>query len=178
MASQKTLNLQDLQEHLKARLEAAQKEVGTISSWLAVECGDDRFLLPLEQSGEIFPWSGGVQPVPYTHAWFLGVASLRGVLTGVVDISRLLGANPTRSEQALSAANLLTFSHVLEVNAALLIDHLAGLRGVDDFAASEEASSEAPGWFGSVYYDVIGTRWQELNLQALSQDPTFLGIGA
>jgi len=119
-----------------------------------------------------------VQPVPYTHAWFLGVASLRGVLTGVVDISRLLGSHPTRSEQALSTANLLTFSHVLEVNAALLIDHLAGLRGVDDFAASEEASSEAPGWFGSVYYDVTGTRWQELNLQALSQDPTFLGIGA
>jgi len=177
MAMQPTLNLQDLQAHLAARLLAAQEEAGAVSSWLAVECGGSHFLLPLEQSGEIFPW-GGVQPVPYTHNWFLGVASLRGVLTGVVDISRLLGTNPVRSEQALSETSLLTLNHVLEVNSALLIDRLAGLRGVEDFASSEEAPSNAPPWFGSTYYDVTGTQWQELDLQALSQDPVFLGIGA
>jgi len=177
MALQQPLKLKDFQERLAARLVAAEKETGTVSSWLAVECGDSRFLLPLEQSGEIFPF-GGVQPVPYTHPWFLGVASLRGVLTGVVDITRLLGIHVVRSEKELAETSLLTLGSTLEVNVALLIDRLAGLRGMEDFASSEEAGDNVLPWFASAYYDIAGTRWQELNLQILAQDPDFLNIAA
>ncbi len=55
---------------------------------------------------------------------------------------------------------------------------LAGLRGTDAFVASEPPAEDAPSFFGSTYIDAEGHRWQELNLQALSQNNAFLSISA
>lgn len=167
--------LKELQTRLAARLQAARSEGVAISSWLAVESAGRRLLLPLSQAGEIFPWSG-VQRVPYTQPWFLGVANLRGSLRGVVDLAMLLGAAPLRTEQTLAEASLLTLGEALEVNAALLVERLAGLRNADAFAASEPAPEDGPGYLGACYIDAQGERWQEVDLQALAQHPTFLAI--
>jgi twitching motility protein PilI len=169
--------LRALQIRLADRLQAAKTEGLTVSSWLAVESAGQFYLLPLGHAGEIFPWSA-VQPVPYTQKWFLGVANLRGGLAGVVDLARLLGAAPMRSEQALAEASLLAFNAALEVNAALLVDRLAGLRGTEAFVSSEPPGEDAPAFFGTTYLDSSGLRWQELNLQVLSQHPEFLSISA
>ena len=64
------------------------------------------------------------------------------------------------------------------VNAALLVDRLAGLRGTDAFVSSEPPAEDSPSFFGTTYIDSSGTRWQELNLQILSQHPAFLSISA
>ena len=168
--------LRELQTRLAGRLQAAGEGV-SVSSWLAVEAAGQRYLMPLGQSGEIFAWPG-VQAVPYTQPWFMGVANLRGTLVGVVDLAALLGQGGTRSEQALGETSLVAFNAALEINAALLVDRLSGLRGLDAFAASEPASPQAPAYFGATYIDSQGQRWQELTLQTLSQHPAFLGIGA
>jgi len=168
--------LKELQTRLAARLQAARGEGAFVSSWLAVECAGRNYLLPLGQAGEIFSWSG-VQTVPYTQPWFLGVANLRGALTGVVDLAALLGAAAQpRTEQALAESSLLALNASLEVNAALLVDKLAGLRSGDAFAASEPPEPSAPAYFGAIHLDAQGVRWQEIDLQALSQHPVFLGI--
>lgn len=169
--------LKEFQTRLAVRLQAARDEAVSVSSWLAVESAGRHFLLPLAQSGEIFPWAG-VQSVPYTQPWFLGVANLRGTLTGVVDLAGLLGAVQPRSEQALLESSVLALNGALEVNAALLVDRLAGLRSTQAFVASEPPEAGAPAYFGSAYVDEQGTRWQELNLQALSRHPAFLSISA
>ncbi|MBS0389857.1 MAG: chemotaxis protein CheW [Proteobacteria bacterium] len=169
--------LKEFQSRLAQRLQAARDESVSVSSWLAVESGGRRYLLPLAQSGEIFPW-GGVQSVPYTQAWFLGMANLRGTLNGVVDLAGLLGDARPRSEQALLESSVLALNGALEVNAALLVDRLAGLRGAQAFVASEPPEPGAPGYFGGVYVDDQGIRWQELDLLALSRHPTFLSISA
>ena len=127
--------LRELQVRLAGRLQAARVEGLSVSSWLAVESAGQSYLLPLAQSGEIFPWVA-VQPVPYTQAWFLGVANLRGGLVGVVDLAGLLGSSVQRTEQMLSESSLLAFNAVLDVNAALLVDRLAGLRGTDAFVSA------------------------------------------
>ena len=64
------------------------------------------------------------------------------------------------------------------MNAALLVDRLVGLRGAQAFVASEPPAAEAAAYWGNTYVDAQGTRWQELNLQALAQHPTFLSISA
>ena len=87
--------LRELQTRLAGRLQAAGEGV-SVSSWLAVESAGQRYLMPLGQSGEIFAWPG-VQSVPYTQKWFLGVANLRGTLVGVVDLAALLGQPSVRS---------------------------------------------------------------------------------
>lgn len=168
--------LKELQTRLAARLQAARAEGVAVASWLAVETGGRRLLLPLAQAGEIFPWSGA-QPVPYTQPWFLGVANLRGALCGVVDLATLLDATPApRSEQALAEASVLTLSAALEVNAALLVERLAGLRNADAFSASEPPPPDAPAYLGATYRDAQGQGWQEVDLQSLSRAPAFLAI--
>ena len=169
--------LRELQTRLASRLQAARTEGSSVSSWLAVESAGNLYLLPLAQAGEIFPWVS-VQAVPYTQRWFLGVANLRGALVGVVDLAGLMGSAGSRSEQALSESSLLALNAALEVNAALLVDRLAGLRGADAFVSSEPPPEDAPRFFGTTYIDSSGIRWQELNLQILSQHPDFLSISA
>ncbi|MEJ7931137.1 chemotaxis protein CheW [Ramlibacter sp. AN1015] len=169
--------LRELQARLAGRLQAARTD-DVQAAWLAVVAAQAHYLFPLAQSGEIFPFAP-LQRVPYTQPWFLGVANLRGGLWGVVDLCGLLGGErPPRAAADASRAQsrLVALNPMLEVNCAFLIDRLAGLRSLDAFTVSHPPAPDAPAWFGSVYTDPQGTRWQELNLQALSRQPQFLSI--
>ena len=170
--------LRELQARLAERLQAARTE-GVQASWLAVVAGGVNYLLPLAQSGEIFPLMAP-QPVPYTLPWFVGVANLRGGLWGVVDLASFIGGEPPvpQPEGARAQARLVALNTLLEVNCALLVERLAGLRGLDAFAASAPAPAGSPAYFASRYTDSRGESWQEINLQALSQQPQFLSISA
>ncbi len=170
--------LREFQSRLANRLQEA-RTTGIAASWLAVEAGNARYLFPLTQSGEIFPWTQA-QPVPYTQAWFLGVANLRGGLYGVVDLASFVGgrAPAARAESTRDQSRLVALNAALDVNCALLVDRLVGLRNVEAFTASAPSSEGAPGFFGSGYTDASGAFWQEINLQSLSQTPQFLSISA
>ncbi len=170
--------LRAFQSHLASRLQAV-RSTGVSAAWLAVEAGGANYLFPLSHAGEIFPWAPP-QPVPYTESWFLGVANLRGGLYGVVELAGFATGEPVAAAGAANraSARLVALNELLEVNCALVIDRLVGLRGVDAFRASTPASAEAPDWVGHTYTDNDGVQWQEVNLQALSQQPRFLSIGA
>lgn len=169
--------LRAFQSRLAGRLQAARSS-GVSASWLAVEAGDSKFLFPLGHAGEIFPWTAP-QPVPYTQQWFLGVSNLRGGLYGVVEFATFAtGRRAPASETARTQSRMVALNELLEVNCALLIDRLVGLRGVEAFTASKPPAEDAPAWMGSCYTDENGEQWQEVNLQALSQQPQFLSIGA
>lgn len=170
--------LRELQSRLASRLQAARTE-GVAASWLAVESAGNKYLFPLSQSGEIFPWSSA-QPVPYTQPWFLGVANLRGGLFGVVDLASFVaGKAPSlRSDATRAESRLVALNALLEINCALLIDRLAGLRNMEAFASSAAPPEGSPDYFGNGYTDNNGAFWQEINLQALSLQPQFLSISA
>ncbi len=173
--------LRELQSRLASRLQAARTE-GVRLSWLAIETGGRKYLLPLHQSGEIFSWEGA-QGVPYTQAWFLGVSNLRGGLFGVVDLARYIAASLAAEsvpalEQTQADSYLIALNAALEVNCALLADRLEGLRSVDSFASAALPLAGGPAYFGNVYTDANGEHWQEINLESLSQQPSFLSISA
>jgi twitching motility protein PilI len=170
--------LRELQSRLASRLQAARAE-GVQAGWLAVETAGSKYLFPLSQSGEIFPYAA-TQTVPYTQSWFLGVANLRGGLYGVVDLASYVSGKPPaqRSDAARAESRLVALNQLLEINCALLIDRLAGLRNMDAFVSSSNAPEGSPDYFGSGYTDASGAYWQEINLQALSQQSQFLSISA
>lgn len=170
--------LRDLQTRLAQRLQAARSE-GVAASWLGVELGGGKYLFPLSHSGEIFPWST-TQFVPYTQAWYLGVANLRGGLYGVVDFaSYLSGAAPAiRSDMARNESRLIALNAALEVNCALLIDRLAGLKSAKSFVDVADSRADAPVFFGKRLTDETGAQWQEINLQMLCAELNFLSIRA
>ena len=177
----KRQSLKELQERLAQRLTAAKTEAVT-ATWLAVEAGDRRYLLPLVQSGEIFPWSA-LQRVPYTKPWYAGVASLRGGLHGVIDLARLVGSSapvlpsPT-GERVTSESRLVSLHAALGVNAVIWIDRLLGLRNPSMFSAVGDAPANSPGYFTRSLVDLQGQSWQEIDLQALVTEPEFLAIAA
>ena len=172
--------LRELQTRLATRLQAARSE-GASVAWLAVKAGTGNYLLPLAQSGEIFPLSG-LQPVPYSQKWFLGVLNIRGGLYGVVSLSGFVTQQEDRDTVVDSPggmdASVVTINPLLEINCALKVDSLSGLRGPDAFTASAEPSDGAPAYFGNSFVDTDGIRWQEINLRILSQYPQFLSISA
>jgi twitching motility protein PilI len=176
MATRNRQALRDLQTRLAGRLQQARTE-GVSASWLAIESAGRSMLLPLAQSGEIFPLSS-VQTVPYTQSWFLGVANLRGGLFGVVDFASFVtGQLPARrSDSAREQARLVSLNPALEINCAILIDRLSGLRNAQDFVARDEAEIGAPSFFAGSFTDRNGKVWQEINLQAMSNQADFLTI--
>ncbi len=175
-----------MQERLARRLQAGPAEDGQ-ACWLAVHAGASRYLLPLAQAGEIFPYAPP-QRVPYTQAWFLGVAHLRGGLWAAVDLAPFIAEDsqapagatdpgPRRAAPEVGEeARLVTFHAQLEINGALRVDRLAGLRGPEDFPSSVAPQAPAPAWFGTRYSDAQGQIWQALSLAALARDPRFLSL--
>jgi twitching motility protein PilI len=173
--------LRDLQTRLAKRLQAAKSEDVAVS-WLAVRAGGHNYLLPLGQSGEIVAAASPLV-VPYARDWFKGVLNVRGSLVGVVDLARFVAvtagiALAENSAPSSAEASVVTLNAQIEVNCALQVDSLAGLRGSEAFVSGTAAAAGAPDYFGSCYIDPEGQRWQELNLLALAQSPTFLSIGA
>lgn len=170
--------LRELQTRLASRLQAARSE-GVSAAWLAVKAGDSNYLFPLSHSGEIFPLTQ-IQQVPYACPWFMGVVNLRGALYGVVDLASFMGdrLSRVRTEQSLAESSVITLNGALELNCALLIDGLAGLRKRDAFSTAVAPPSGAPSYFGNRFTDLQGIEWQEINLQSLSQFSEFLNISA
>ena len=170
--------LRELQSRLAERLQAARTE-GVVASWLAVQCGDVGYLFPLDQSGEIFPLTS-LQAVPYTHSWFLGVANLRGGLFGVVDLNAFVmaAAAGKRRDAIRAESRLVALNAALDINCAVLVDQLAGLRSAHAFQEVSPPAQGAPDYFGSVYTDSAGRRWQEISLKQLSHQPEFLLIAS
>lgn len=148
-------------------------------SWLAVMCGGADLLLPLNDAGEISPYSGCL-PVPYTRGWFLGVANLRGQLQGVVDLGDFFGLRAPGDE--ITGGWLVALNARLEANCALRVDQLAGLRRNAELVAVEVSSDpdQAAGWprfAGRCFRELEGSRiWQEIRLAELVVDGQFLDI--
>lgn len=168
--------IRELQTRLASRLQAARSD-GVSVAWLAVKAGGENYLFPLGQSGEIFPVSG-VQGVPYAKPWFHGVINIRGGLYGVVDVAGFLqeSIQRERTQPAGTEASVVTLNPALEVNCALQVDALAGLRGPEAFVSYEPAAVGAPDYFGNRFLDSAGVHWQEINLRTLSLSPQFLSI--
>jgi twitching motility protein PilI len=169
--------LRELQLRLANRLQAA-RERPREAGWLAVECAQFGLLLPLAQAGEIHAVRQ-VSPVPHAKPWMLGVANLRGQLNTVVDLGHFLHLRQAAAAVAPHAgAQLVLLNPSLRVNAAILVDRLAGLRDPEQLERMAPSTEARPGFAGAAWRDTQGRIWQELDLAALAQDPQFLDVAA
>lgn len=170
--------LRELQARLATRLKAAQSSPSA-TAWLAVQAGGANYLLPLAQSGEIFSVVG-VLPVPHSKTWFCGVVNLRGGVVSVVHLAGFLAASGTGGQSVNhgEGVSAITLNPALEINCALQVDALCGLRGPEVFSASDGAATGAAAFWGTRFLDADGMPWQEIDLRALAQSPAFLDIRA
>jgi len=168
--------LRELQQRLAERMQAA-RETTLIASWLAVECAGVGLLFSLKQASEIFA-PVPIKPVPYAKPWLAGVANLRGGLFTVVDLAVYLGLRDVAAARGTTPqARLVSLNSELNLNCALLVDRLAGLRSDEQLPlAAEQPAGPLPRFAGALRRDDAGRQWQEINLEALSRQENFLHI--
>ncbi|TDM09623.1 MAG: chemotaxis protein CheW [Ideonella sp. MAG2] len=165
--------LRDLQVRLANRLREAREQPRQVG-WLAVECAGNGLLMPLAQAGEIHP-VGKVTPVPHAKPWLSGVANLRGELYAVVDLPRFLGLQESSKSGALAHGQLVALNAALNLNAALRVDRLVGLRDPEHMTM-EHSDAPRPSFVSAAWRDAQGRLWQALDLAQLAHDPAFLDV--
>jgi twitching motility protein PilI len=177
-------SLKEMQTRLAHRLQHAQSST-MVLTWLAVKAGAGNYLFPLRQSGEIVS-TPQLCPVPRTKPWFLGVANVRGMLFGTIDLAHFLQYLDVHGDksragsigQASQAPSVVTLHSALEFNCAIQVDTLSGLRSKGSFVKSASPPAGSAGHFGHQFFDASECCWQEINLQALVQMPEFIDICA
>jgi twitching motility protein PilI len=175
--------LRELQQRLAERMQAAREQTTQAAAWLAVECAGVGLLFSLKQAAEIFT-PVPLKAVPYAQPWMAGVANLRGGLFTVVDLAVFLGLRDGAAARAdVAQTRLVSMNPELNINCALLVDRLVGLRGDDQLSlepppavAAGTAGAERPRFAGPLMRDAAGLVWQQIDLEALVKHPKFLRV--
>ncbi|WP_070250325.1 chemotaxis protein CheW, partial [Duganella phyllosphaerae] len=127
-------SLRQYQVQLLERMQAAKSGAAAGVRELGVEIRGRHYLLDLTQIGEIVT-AQPVSPVPLARPWYLGLANIRGDLTGVIDLARYLDQPAAAVPGAPAERRLITFSPKLGFNCALLADRVLGLRTSSEMQA-------------------------------------------
>lgn len=166
--------LRQYQLQLIERIQAARSGALAARKELGVMLGGRPCLLDLTQLGEIVIAAGvQIQGVPLAQDWYLGLAAMRGRLTGVVDLARYMG------EPACAPGNhcrIITFSPRLGLNCALLVERVLGLRQLRAMQSVPLPDTQ-PSWAAQALRDSEGQQWLRLDLAQLAQSERFLDAG-
>jgi twitching motility protein PilI len=169
--SARRTRLREFQSQLVERMQAARTGVDTRVSQLGVVIGQRRWLLSLQEAGEIVS-VGSITKVPLTHEWFLGLTNIRGNLISVIDFSQFQGHGASTIDKE---SRIVAFAPSLSFNCGLLVTRVLGLRNVADMEQKSDPNSLP--WSSQHYVDRDSQVWTELNLSLVVQDPLFLQVG-
>lgn len=171
--------LQNFKAQLAEKLERAQG-ADVSAAKLGFVAGGHYWLVNLDQVNEVITVPE-LTAAPWVQDWFVGVASVRGLLYGCTDLAAFLKlAEPMPPGES----RLLLVHPRFGINAALRIERALGLRVVSDLtavampAASPTALPTAVAdWEISRWRDAEGHYWREISLQKLVALPEFLEVG-
>jgi twitching motility protein PilI len=173
MARAAKLDLRTFQQQLANRL-ASKTAAQVESSRLGLASAGEQWLLRLADAGEVIAVPS-IADVPLTKSWFRGLANIRGNLYSVIDFAGFLGRGnvPPASHNRL----VLFGPRTGELNAALVVQRVLGLRNLAELAPAAPAA-RAPAWYAQRWIDADGNAWQEIDLAKLAREPAFLQVGA
>jgi twitching motility protein PilI len=165
--------LREFQARLVERMQAATSGAATHTSQLGVMIGQTRWLLNLQEAGEIVS-VGTITEVPLTQDWFLGLTNIRGNLISVIDLAHFKGLPPTPIDKE---SRIVAFAPSLAFNSGLLVSRVMGLRNVAEMDPQPAVENDEAPWATQRYLDRESQVWTELDLSLIVQDPQFLHVG-
>lgn len=132
--------LQDIERRSKQKAAGLSQQAATDQAWTAIgfRLGSHHFLIPLQDSREIFPVPQQITPVPKSHSWVLGIINLRGDLLPVFDLQRFLFG---KSNKVSKRSRIIVINHP-DFYSGLLVDEVFGLKHFQSQA--ETVSSSLP----------------------------------
>jgi len=166
--------LRQYQVQLLERMQAAKNGAAESGRELGVQIGGRLCLLDLTQISEIVPLQP-VTPVPLARDWYLGLANIRGNLTGVIDMARY--QDQPAGETPPAERRLITFAPGLGFNCALLAERVLGLRKLSDMEAADAPCDGAPLWRNQQFRDGEGRQWVRIDLAQLVREARFSQVG-
>jgi twitching motility protein PilI len=166
-------SLREYQAAVAERLKDASNQGASATSMLGFVAGGENWLVELQRVSEVLPVAG-VEPVPLTQDYFVGVCNVRGNLYSIIDFTQL---NEKAAVKASPENRLLLLPQDTIHGAAILVTRMAGLRNPDTFK-HETAPSDAKPWIQSVMRDADGQPWYWLNVAALAKNQKFLDVAA
>ncbi len=166
-------SLREYQAAVAERLKDASNQGASASSMLGFVAAGQNWLVYLHEVTEVLPVAG-VEPVPLTQDYFLGVCNVRGNLYSVIDFS-LLNGQP--ASKAAAENRLVLLPNAAIHGAAILVTRMAGLRNPENFAR-EPSTKAMPQWVGEIFRDGEQQAWHLLNIDALSKHQKFLNVAA
>jgi len=164
-------NLRDFQARLAEKLKAAEGITGATSK-LGFLAGGRQWLLDLDQINEVVTVPQLAQ-VPWAQPWFSGVASVRGVIYGCVDLAAFAGLAPPLPR---GESRVLLAHPRFGINAALRVERAMGLRPINALVA-EPAEAGMPDWVLGRWRDGAGEVWSEISVEHLVGLPAFVEAG-
>ena len=167
------VRMREFQTRLVDRMQAARGGSDVRAGQLGVMIGATRWLLDLQQAGEIVAVSS-ITTVPLTQPWFLGLTKIRGNLISVVDYAQFKGGAPSAIDKQ---SRIIAFAPRLGFNGGLLVSRVLGLRNIADMQSQDDELAD-PNGPTRRYLDQDQGVWQVLDLVAVTQDPQFLHVGA
>lgn len=164
-------SLREFQTRLAEKLKAAD-EAQSIASKLGFVAGGRYWLVDLSQVNEVVTVPA-LTEAPWVKPWFAGVASVRGVLYGCVDLGAYLGlAEPLPPGEA----RILLAHPRFGINAALRVERALGLRGLAELTP-EPVELGAAAWQVSRWHDKDNQFWTEISMEKLVTTPDYLEVG-
>ncbi|HNQ05036.1 MAG TPA: chemotaxis protein CheW [Thiobacillaceae bacterium] len=172
MAETARENLRDFQARLAERLKVAETR-GTIHPKLGFLAGGHHWMVNLDQVNEVVTVPLLTQ-APWARPWFVGVASVRGVIYGCVDLAAYAGV----AEPLPRGESRLLLAHPrFGMNVALRVERALGLRPEQDLVP-EPPPADSPTWMLRHWRDSTGVVWTEISVEDLVRTPHFLEAGA
>jgi twitching motility protein PilI len=172
-AAARRVRMRAFQTQLVERMQAARTGVDARINQLGVMIGQRRWLLSLQEAGEIVS-VGTITKVPLTHGWFLGLSNIRGNLISVIDFAQFQGQGASTIDKD---SRIVAFAPALSFNCGLLVTRVLGLRNVADMEPQHHSEFGSAQWSSQHYVDRDAQVWTELNLPLVVQDPLFLHVG-
>lgn len=164
------LNLREFQTRLAERLKETAERGGAAAK-LGFLAGGRYWLTALDQVAEVVTVNR-LARAPWTQAWFLGVAGVRGALYGCTDLAAFLGVAPAQTPDDV---RLLLANARFGAHAALRVDQVFGLRNSDAMARTDRCETDPP-WLLARYVDDDGVAWTEIALATVLADVRFLQV--
>lgn len=158
-------------EHSISLVEQISKKTREISATipaLGITVGEDRWLVPMSDIGEILPVSK-ITPAFLTYPWFLGVINVRGGIYGLCDLGGYLDNKLTCTS---TKNRIFSIAPRLGTGYAVLTESVLGIRNLMEFTHQQDREDKRAIVAGT-YSDRQGRLWRMLNLRALVRLESF-----
>ena len=157
-ADTRRTRLREFQSHFLERMQAARSRVEVQESQLGLLIGQSRWLLNLQEAGEIVA-VGKISPVLLTHDWFLGLSNVRENLISVIDFARYQGQSLPQIDKE---CQIVAFAPTFSFSSGLLVSRVLGLRNVAQMTLQPEESIDSNS--AKRYVDRESQVWTELSM--------------